>query len=198
MDKLFSPACERNKEPILNILKKYFTDPKHVLEIGSWTGQHAIHLSQNLPHLTWQPTDQGEYLEGLKMNIKEANLKNILEPLSIDVSQETWPVKSIDYAFSANTVHIMSWEHVETFFPKLGSLLQENGIFCLYGPFNYQGQYSSESNAKFDIWLKERDPLSAIRDFEKICELASSANMNLIHDHEMPANNRILVFQKKN
>ena len=124
-----------------------------------------------------------------------SGLSNYLRPLELDVSA-VWPVKQVENIFTANTLHIMSWTAVEHCFDGIGRVLVEGGLICIYGPFNYQGQYTSESNARFDEWLKQRDPNSAIRDFEAIERLANKAGLALQQDVAMPANNRCLVFKK--
>ncbi|MBB3048445.1 cyclopropane fatty-acyl-phospholipid synthase-like methyltransferase [Litorivivens lipolytica] len=193
MSKPFSQACENNKQPILSVLHDAFASVDYVLEIGSGTGQHAVHFAANLPHLIWQPSDQREYLDGIAAWCDDARLENLRRPLELDVCA-TWPVTRTPAVFSANTVHIMQWPMVEAFFEGLGAVLTEEGVFCLYGPFNFQGRYTSDSNAQFDRFLRERDPGSGIRDIEAIVELAAGAGLVLRADHTMPANNRLLKF----
>ncbi|MDX1607341.1 MAG: DUF938 domain-containing protein, partial [Candidatus Competibacterales bacterium] len=137
--KPYSEASEQNKEPILGVLRKIFTEPGLILEIGSGTGQHAVHFARQLAHLTWQPSDLGENLPGIKIWLEEADLPNIRPPLELDVTQECWPVDRADGIYSANTAHIMSWQEVETMFRGVGRVLVPGGCFCLYGPFNYAG-----------------------------------------------------------
>ena len=159
-----SEACERNKEPILGVLKGWFTRPGTVLEIGSGTGQHAVHFAAALPHLTWTATDREENLEGIRQWFSDANLANLHGPLALDVQQRQWPVKQANYVFSANTAHIMSWPNVEAMFAGVGAVLEPDGRFLIYGPFNRNGQFTSESNREFDEMLKSRDPAMGIRD----------------------------------
>ena len=197
MEKPYAPACDRNKGAILEKLAIEFGDVSAVLEIGSGTGQHAVYFAEHLPHVVWQPTDCAENLAGIGLWVEESGLKNLAMPLDLDVTKP-WPVTVMyEGLFSANTVHIMSWPVVEVFFSGIGRHLAKGGIFCLYGPFNYAGRYTSESNAEFDIWLKQRDPLSSIRDFEAINRLAEAAGLLLARDYPMPANNRLLVWKKQ-
>ena len=196
MNKPFSQACENNKEPILVVLKRIFTDPCDVLEIGSGTGQHAIYFAEHLPHITWQPSDQIMYLPGINLWVNEAKLGNLKTPLALDINQQPWPVSKIDAVFTANTFHIMSWKSVQVFIASLGEVMCPGAIFCSYGPFNVNGSYTSESNARFDVWLKEQDPLSAIRDLETLISLANNAEIKLLEDIEMPANNKLLIWEK--
>ena len=194
--KPFSEACEQNKQPILAVLQQYFAEASNVLEIGSGTGQHAVFFAAQLPHLHWVTSEVAEFHPGVRAWLDEAGLSNIAGPVELDVNQSDWPVTEIDAVFSANTVHIMDWSGVENMFAGIGRVLQPKGVFCLYGPFNYEGNYSSESNARFDLWLKQRDPRSGIRDFEAINTLAQQHGMQLLADHAMPVNNRTLVWQK--
>ena len=195
--KPYSEACDQNREPILGVITKAFADCKHVLEIGSGTGQHAVFFASKLPHLNWQTSDVSENLAGINLWIDDFPSENIRRPLTIDVSTRPWPLaRSYDAVFSANTTHIMSWSNVERFFAGIAATLRVGGTFCLYGPFNYDNRFTSESNARFDQWLKNRDPNSGIRDFEALNKLATQNNLILADDIELPANNRILIWHK--
>ena len=194
----FSQACENNKAPILAVLTQAFSLNRHVLEIGSGTGQHAVYFAANLPHLIWQTSDQAEYIGGVTARCEqESTTTNLVLPLILDVTAP-WPVDGltpeIDAVFSANTLHIMSKNMVEAFFSGLGLYLPQLNTLCIYGPFNYQGEFSSDSNRQFDGFLKQRDPASGIRDIEWICCLASEQGFTLEQDVAMPANNRLLQF----
>lgn len=193
----FSQSCENNKDPILQELERLFTKQSHVLEIGSGTGQHCCYFSKHLSHLAWQPSDQMQYIPGLKARLAlEKNVK-LLPAITLDVREIPWPTFNYDTVFSANTVHIMSWESAVIMLKQIAEQLPESGIFALYGPFNYQGHYTSDSNAKFDVWLKHQNPQSAIRDFDDINTLLQARNLHLKEDIEMPANNKLLVWQKQ-
>lgn len=194
--KPFSQACENNKYPILQVLKHVFTQQMTVWEIGSGTGQHACFFAQELPHITWQPTDRLENIAGIERWVSEAGLSNVLPPICLDVNVVNWPCTGLDAVFTANTLHIMSWKAVEALFDKLKSRLITGAPYCIYGPFNYDGQYTSDSNAQFDFYLKQRDPFSGIRDIENVIKLADDAGLQFVKDHTMPANNRLLVFRK--
>jgi cyclopropane fatty-acyl-phospholipid synthase-like methyltransferase len=199
MNKPFSQACENNKQPILDILTTVFSEKKHVLEVGSGTGQHAIFFGQQLPHLTWQTSDLSINHQGINLWLDEAGSANVQRPIVIDLDKK-WAMPAgnhpVDGLYTANTLHIISWPLVVKFFAGLQSNLTPDASVCIYGPFNYEGKFSSESNANFDLWLKERDVNSGIRDIETILLLANSAGLTLIDDHAMPANNRLLVFSK--
>ena len=193
MNKPFSQACENNNVPILEVLRSALTDARSVLEIGSGSGQHAVFFAREMPWLSWQCSDLDCHLAGISSWIGEAGLINCPHPLALDVSQPYWP-QGYDAVFTANTLHIMSWPLVGKFFEGVGRLLPTAGRLCIYGPFNYSGEYTSDSNARFDQWLRQRDPLSGIRDFEALQELAENQGLSLLADHAMPANNRLLVF----
>jgi SAM-dependent methyltransferase len=194
-DRPFSQACTNNQQPILEILEPLFAEIDEVLEIGSGTGQHAAYFGKAMPHLRWQPSDVPEHHGGINAWREWAMLPNVLPPLTLDVNA-AWPISSTPAIFSANVIHIISWAEVKLLFEGIARHLCEPGIICFYGPYNYNGKFTSESNAHFDRWLKSRDARSGIRDFESVDELARNAGLILQADHPMPANNRCLVWQK--
>jgi SAM-dependent methyltransferase len=190
----YSQACENNKGPILSRLREHFADRRRVLEIGSGTGQHACHFAANLPWLQWQPTELPENLPLLHPRCATSGLHNLLPERALDVCSDPWPVAIPDAVFSANCLHIMPFHAVERLFAALGNRAGDDVVLAIYGPFNYGGRYTSDSNARFDQWLAQRDPCSAIRDFEAVDRLAAAAGFRLLDDHAMPANNRLLVW----
>jgi SAM-dependent methyltransferase len=191
----WSDACERNKDPILEVLRGAFADRRRVIEIGSGTGQHAVHFARHLPHLQWQPTDRAEYLDGLAARIAVEGPPNLAAPVELDVLQARWPPVHGDAVFSANTLHIMSWPAVEALFAGLPRVLEAAGVLAIYGPFKYDGQFTTPSNAAFDAMLRERDAQSGLRDFESVNALAETAGLTLQADHAMPSNNQLLVWR---
>jgi SAM-dependent methyltransferase len=191
----YSEACERNKGPILEVLREAFGDRRRVVEIGAGTGQHAVHFTRNLPHLAWQPTDRPEHLAGLAARIAAEGPPNLAAPLELDVLREPWPAVKGDAVFSANTLHIMSWRAVEALFAGLPRLLPAGGVLAIYGPFRYGGGYTAPSNAAFDAMLRERDTEGGLRDFQAVNALAAAAGLELQADHAMPANNQLLVWR---
>jgi len=195
MNKPYSQACENNKVFILPLLADSFQNSKTLLEVGSGTGQHAVYFAANMPWLSWQTSDVIENHHGINQWLNEYSARNLLAPFVLDLNNP-WPITLVDAIYTANTLHIVSWPLVQAFFQGVSQHLAKDGKCCIYGPFNYQGKFTSESNANFNDWLKERDTESAIRDFEAICELATQAGLQLENDHEMPANNRLLVFTK--
>jgi cyclopropane fatty-acyl-phospholipid synthase-like methyltransferase len=193
----FSAACERNKDPILEVLRIRFADSTQVLEIGSGTGQHAVHFARALTHITWHPTEQLAYLADLAERVKLEGPHNLRAPTLLDVRQAVWPVRNVDAMFTANTLHIMSWLEVTALFGGIGSVLAPGGVLCVYGAFRYAGRYTSDSNQEFDRMLQERDPLSGLRDIQAVTALAEQYGLRLVADHDLPANNRLLVFTKE-
>jgi cyclopropane fatty-acyl-phospholipid synthase-like methyltransferase len=195
MEKPYSEACARNRGPLLEVLKIAFATCNHVLEVGSGSGQHAVHFAAGLPHIQWQTSELAPLHAGIHAWLTDAQLPNLQPPLMLDVAG-VWPDVTFDGIFTANTLHIMSWPHVEKFFAGVAKVLTTGGVLAVYGPLNYGGAFTSESNAQFDQWLKARDPVSGLRDFEALCTLAARAGLALEDDHAMPANNRTLVWRR--
>ena len=194
-DRPHSPSCDRNRDPILAVLKEHLGECRRVLEIGSGTGQHAVYFAAAMPELTWQCSDVADNLPGIGLWLQEAHLANTPEPIELDVDGD-WPQARFDGVFSANTLHIMGWAQVERCFARLPGVLADVATVAVYGPFNYGGAYTSDSNREFDAWLKVRDPQSGIRDFEAVDALARAIGLSLVADIAMPANNRTLVWRR--
>jgi hypothetical protein len=197
----YAPACDRNRDPILAVLQRHFADRRHVLEIGSGTGQHAVYFAAAMPWLRWQCSDREDALSGIQAWLDEAALPNTPPPTALDVATGPWPNSAapdgrFDAMFSANTLHIMGWPEVERFFAGLDDVLSAEAVAVVYGPFNYGGQYTSDSNREFDGWLKARDPRSGIRDAGAVDALAARIGLSLVEDVAMPANNRCLVWRR--
>jgi SAM-dependent methyltransferase len=194
MEKPHAPSTEKNREPILAVLREVFADRSQVLEIGSGTGQHAIHFGAQLPHLTWQTSDRLDFLPGIRAWLAEAALPNVLPPCEFDVLGQ-WPNGRYDAVYSANTLHIMSWEAVEALFAGLPTVLVPGGLFFIYGPFMIDGRHTSESNAAFDRSLQEKAPHQGVRDVAAVDALARQAGLELLDQREMPSNNRCLIWR---
>lgn len=192
--KPFSQACENNKAAILTVLQAHLRDATRVLEIGSGTGQHAIFFAEHLPHLHWQTSDLAEHHAGIREWLKEFPRPNLLSPLTLNVVNSLWDFGSFDGVFTANTLHIMAWDEVLAMLDGVAKVLCPQGKLVIYGPFNYRGQFTSPSNARFNEWLQAQAPHRAIRDFEALCAAASARGLRWLDDIEMPANNRCLVF----
>lgn len=191
-----SSAAERNSQPIFEQISQLFPATGKVLEIGSGTGQHAVYFCQRLPGLQWQPTDRADNLPGLKQQFTAAANPQILKPLALDVLHDEWPAGLFDAAYSANTSHIMPWEAVQATFAGVARALRPAALFCLYGPFNVNGEYTAESNAEFDKMLRAGGGGMGLRDVADIENLASGQQLILERKIAMPANNFILVFRK--
>jgi cyclopropane fatty-acyl-phospholipid synthase-like methyltransferase len=196
-DKPYSAACERNRDPIFAVLRRHFADRKHVLEIGSGSGQHAAHFAPQLPQLVWQTSDRAENLPGIQMWLDEAESPNAPAPVLLDVAANAWPCERFDAVFSANTLHIMSWPEVEALFAALPGITTADAKLAIYGPFNYDGKFTSASNADFDRSLRAHTPHMGIRDCEAVNALAYAAGFDLLDDVAMPANNRCLIWQRR-
>ena len=201
-DRPFAPSCERNRAPILEVLQTYFRDRHAVLEIGSGTGQHAVHFAEAMPWLQWQCSDRAEQLAGIRQWLDEARLANTPAPVVLDVATGPWPrppagLAAFDAAFTANTLHIMAWPAVEACFAGLDAVLADDATLVVYGPFNVGGTYTSDSNRDFDRWLKARDPASGIRDLEAVDALAAKIGLQLRDDIAMPSHNRCLVWRRQ-
>lgn len=194
----FSAACDRNKKYILKTIFPYLKHADTVLEIGTGTAQHAVHFAKALPKLMWQTSDQASYHQGIHAQLKNAELSNIVDPLVLDVNQDVWTKTGERYSviFTANTLHIMNWESVKMFFSGLPKVSNDKAKLIVYGPFKYQGKFTSDSNQAFDQTLRESDWGYAIPNFEDIDTLANKAGFRLLEDVPMPANNQCLIFQK--
>lgn len=197
MEKPYSAACERNRDPILEIMKDVITrDDKRLLEIGSGTGQHAVYFAPQFPWLEWYPTDVAENLKGMKLWFDEFKIPNIKAPVRLDVSKDDFPKLKFDVVYTANTFHIMHWKECKSLMKLLGHRLRENSKVMIYGPFKYGGAFTSISNEEFDQQLKTRDPSSGIRSFEDVNNGMIKNGFELVFDYDMPANNRLLVYKR--
>lgn len=194
-EKPYSAACDRNRDPILAALRQHFADRRRVLEIGSGTGQHAVYFAAALPHLVWQCSDRPQGHAGICAWLDEARLPNALAPMALDVNEE-WPALRFDAVFSANSLHIMSWAEVGKLFAHLPQVMTQDAKLAIYGPFNYGGKFTSDSNAQFQQTLKSWGAHMGIRDFEAVDALARGAGLRLLEDRAMPANNRCLVWAR--
>lgn len=196
MTKPFSAACERNREPILAVLRKVLPQPGRVLEIGSGTGQHAVYFGAAMPDLSWQTSDLDVNHPGIHAWLAEEAPSNVLPPIALDVGSGAWPNGPYDAVFTANTCHIMAWEEVRAMIAGAARVLRSGGTLCIYGPFNYDGRFTSESNALFDVSLKAQGEHMGIRDFEAVNRAAQENGLALVEDFAMPANNRLFVWRK--
>ncbi len=204
-----APATHRNREPILEVLARWLTQPARVLEIASGTGQHVAFFATRLSHLVWQPSDrveEGARAEGMPPELasidawrKEAACDNLLPPIALDAASPEWPVEpgSFDVLFNANMIHIAPWSVAVGLMAGAGRALESGGLLFLYGPFKVDGQQTSESNEAFDQSLRSRDPAWGIRELADVKVLAEKAGLDWVETNEMPANNKLLVFRRK-
>ena len=191
----FSQACEQNKAPILEHLRALLKGCDSVLEVGAGTGQHAVHFAKLLPHLTWHPSDVSNNLGTLALRVLNASVENLRKPVRLDVDHCRWNCGRFDAIFTANTLHIMSERSVENFFLNIPNHMNTKAQLIVYGPFKYNGKFTTPSNSNFDLWLKTRNTDSGLRDFEWVSALAKHAGLQLKHDFSMPANNQLLVWE---
>ena len=203
MTRPFAQSCENNQAFICEVLQHAFADRRHVLEIGSGTGQHSVYLAPRMPHLVWQTSELPALHAGIAAWHAHSPAPNLRLPVLMDLCSSNWPQFDgeadgpLDAAFTSNTLHIVAWPLVERLFALLGEHLPQGGVFVAYGPFNYGGEFTSESNRAFDAWLKARDAASGIRDIEAVHALAAEHGLQCLADHAMPANNRCVVWGKQ-
>jgi cyclopropane fatty-acyl-phospholipid synthase-like methyltransferase len=195
IEKPDAPSVARNRDAILGVLGEAFAHTSSVFEVGSGTGQHAVFFAHALPHLSWQTSDREENLDGINAWLDDAGLPNTPPALAFDVNG-AWPTAAYDGIFTANTLHIMSFEEVQAFFTGLAGITAPGATLVVYGPFNYDGKFTSPSNAAFNDWLQARGAHMAIRDFEAVDALAAKAGFELIDDRAMPANNRCIIWRR--
>ncbi len=176
------------------VLKEVLPRSGLVLEIGSGTGQHAAYFATHLPQLVWQPTDLPENFPSIRA--WAAGLSNLREPLELDLFADRWPVVAAEAVVCINTIHIVAWVAVEKLFAGAGKVLAPGGVLYVYGPYRYADHPLEPSNEDFDQWLKARDPVSGVRDFEAVDTLARQNGLALAGDRAMPANNRSLWWRK--
>lgn len=193
MAKQNAPSCERNKQPILDVITPYLAKASKVLEIGSGTGQHAVFFAENLPHLIWQTSDVAENHNSINAWITESTLSNIQSPVEFMLGRDPWPSINVDAVFTANTTHIMQPQEAKTMMELVAKQLPKGGVFCQYGPMKVNGEFTSDSNQAFDQKIRS-EGRGGIRDIEELKEWA--VGMQLSEVHSMPANNFLLVWCK--
>ncbi len=189
-----TPHTARNSWPILEVLRNEFRALRSVLEIGSGSGQHATVVASELRHLVWQTSDRCENHSAIRRWLREASEPRVLDPIALDVLRDAYPAAKYDAVFSANTAHIMSMTAVRKMFDIVASVLQTDGVFCLYGPFRCDGEFNSASNADFHRSLREQDGAMGIRHLEELREIAISVGLRELGLYAMPANNLMVVW----
>lgn len=193
----FAPASERNKRPILAALRHVLPGRGRLLEIGAGTGQHAVFFAPEFSGLSWHTSERASELEGLRARIDQEGGNSMPPPHALDVLAGPWPAGPFRAVYSANTAHIMSWRAVCAMFGGIRRVLAPGGVFCLYGPFNVDGACTAPSNAEFDRSLRARDPAMGLRDTAELAALADAHDMDEEQRIEMPANNLLLVYRRR-
>jgi SAM-dependent methyltransferase len=200
----FSAACERNKGPILEVLRTWLPSPARVLEIGSGTGQHGVHFCAELAGLRWQLSERPPCLEDLRLSLEQLGLampapgSELLPPQPLDVDEPSaWPAQRFQAVFTANTLHIMAADSIPNLLSGSAGVLDPRGLLLIYGPFQDGGRHTAASNAAFDAHLRALDPAMGVRDAEQLTVMAEQRGLRLAHDQAMPANNRLLVFERR-
>lgn len=196
MSRPFNPAAERNKAPILAVIERYLLRARTVLEIGAGSGQHALFLAAQLPHLRWQASEQPSQVAGLRENLAGAGLANLCPAIALDVQREPWPLAVVDAVYAANVVQCMTSPALAALFRGVGAHLAAAGVFLLYGPFNRDGRFTSEGNQQLDAWARSLDADFGLRDRALLAQLAARHGLVLGDDHSMPANNQLLVWRR--
>jgi cyclopropane fatty-acyl-phospholipid synthase-like methyltransferase len=193
MNKPFSQACENNKQPILDVLVRVLAGSKKLLEIGSGTGQHAAYFAPRLTHLEWQTSDMPNNHKGINAWLQDVSSRNLKLPMSFTIGIDEWPLGNFDAVFTANTTHIMHPSEAQLMMKLVADNLPDDGIFCQYGPYKFQGQYTSDSNAAFDQHLSKQG-CGGIRDIDELILWAKP--LRLVETISMPANNFTLIWKK--
>ena len=191
----YAIACDRNREPILAVLRECLPAQGRVLEIGSGTGQHAAYFSAAFPDLDWLPSDLPQNLTGISLWRQDAG-KNCLAPVGLDLLSDQLQLPQADAVVCINTLHIVAWQGTRQLFAAAGKMLSPGQGVYLYGPYRYADRPLEPSNEQFDQWLKARDPASGIRNFEDLTRIAQEQGFALEADVAMPANNRSLIFRR--
>ncbi|AHE99121.1 methylase [Thioalkalivibrio paradoxus ARh 1] len=197
MQRPFAESAEQNKGPILEVLREWFGAPGNVLEIGSGTGQHAVHFAAALPHLEWQPSDVAAHLGGIEAWRAAAGLANLRPARALDVATGPWPDEVFDYAYTANTAHIMHWREVLAMLAGVAQVLRGGGVFAMYGPFSVDGRQTAASNAAFDAALRRSDPGMGVRDLADLRNAAQRCELELVGQVAMPVNNLTLIWRRQ-
>ncbi|MBP2295705.1 DUF938 domain-containing protein [Azospirillum rugosum] len=191
-----APATERNRAPILEVLRRVLPPQGLVLEVASGTGQHAVAFAEALPGLTWQPSDPDP---GLRASVRgwsaSVMLPNLRDPLDLDASAADWPIDRADAVVCINMIHIAPWTAALGLFAGAARLLPVGAPLLLYGPFLRDGRHTAPSNAEFDASLRGRNPAWGVRDLGEV-ERAASA-FTLAEVVEMPANNLTVVLRRR-
>lgn len=191
------PATQRNRDVILDVLRSTLPASGLVLEIASGSGEHAVHFAKAFPGLSFQPSDpEIEALQSIAAWTRETGATNILPPVMLDASAETWPVTSADAILCINMIHISPWRATEGLMRGASRILRAGAPLYLYGPYRQAGVVTAPSNEAFDASLKSRNAEWGLRDLETVSKLAHEAEFSAPSVTPMPANNLSVVFRR--
>jgi SAM-dependent methyltransferase len=196
--RLSSPAALRNRDPIADLLRHVLPQSGTVLELASGSGEHVIHFANLFPNLIWQPSDPSpEARASIEHWVKADAITNVLPPLDIDASSESWPVERADAMIAINMIHISPWPATQGLLKSAGQLLPTGGVLVLYGPYRREGQPLVPSNVEFDASLRARNPAWGIRLLEDVESVAEQSGLTLTSVTDLPANNLGVVFTRQ-
>jgi hypothetical protein len=190
-----SPAADRNKQPILEVLQRVLPPRGVALEIATGTGQHVVHFAAGMPGWTWQPSDPDpDALASIAAWRAHAGLPNVRAPLRLDVMTLPWPVTSVDAIYCANMLHIAPWAACAALMSGAAQHLSSDGLLVTYGPYVVDGVPTAPSNLAFDADLRSRNPQWGLRRLDAVLAQAHACGFVLHERVAMPANNLTLVF----
>ena len=196
--RLASPAADRNKGPILEVLQRALPKSGFVLEIAAGSGQHSVHFARALPMLTWQPSDpDASARESIDAWAADAALPNLMPAIELDVRTTPWPVERADAIVCINMIHISPWAATLALFEGARRILPEGGVLYLYGPYRIDGAHTAPSNEAFDRSLRAQDVEWGVRDFGEVAKVALAAGLEHVDTVQMPANNLSVIFRKR-
>jgi hypothetical protein len=190
------PATQRNRDPILAVLREVLPASGTVLEVASGSGQHVAHFAQALPNLRWQPTDLDTSLFS-SIAAWAGHLDNVAPPALLDVTTDDWPLARCEAVFCANMIHIAPWAACLGLLDGSSKRLGQGAPLCLYGPFKRNGAHTAPSNAAFEERLRAQNPEWGVRDLDEVAREAQQRGLALARVFEMPANNLAVVFQRQ-
>jgi SAM-dependent methyltransferase len=192
----YFPHVTRNREPILEVLRRVLPPHGLVLEVASGSGEHAAYFAKRLPALFWQPTDPDPLaLASIAAHRTAADAPNLLAPLCLDAMSERWPVDRADALVCINMIHISPWRASEGLMAGAGRILRAGGVLYLYGPYQIDGHHTAQSNQDFDAWLQTQDAQWGVRDLADVADLAARHGLTLTETVPMPANNLSIIFR---
>ena len=195
--RLYHPHVARNREPILDVLRRVLPPRGFVLEVASGSGEHAAFFADALPSLSWQPTDiDAQALASMAAFRASAGVPNLRAPARLDVTSAQWPIDRADAIVNCNMIHISPWAACEGLIAGAGRILPPGGVLYLYGPYRIDGRHTAPSNAEFDAYLRGQNAAWGIRDLAEVTDLAARHGLTLAETVPMPANNLSVIFRR--